>query len=73
MKNLSKQELREAIITAHGMATAKYIQNDMIMRNRIGNVLEKAIRNDSIMSGFLGRQDGDSSRDILKGNTDLED
>lgn len=69
---LTKEQLRDYIIRIHGMATSNYLQTDTEMRNRIGNLCEKAIESDKIMKGFLGRGGKYADRDFFK-NGGLED
>ena len=64
-KLLSKQEMRDAILNAHQMATANYAQSDTEMRRRIGLVLERAVDADDVMRGLLGRGGPCADRDIL--------
>lgn len=70
---LTKAQMREYIIIAHGMASSNYVQSDTVMRNRIAKFLDAAITNDEIMSGLLGRENGNSSQDILTGTVNLDD
>ena len=71
MSNLDSTELRDLIIRAHGMATGRYVQSDTEMRERIGDMLEDAIRRDDTMNGFLGRGGPEACRDILSGTGSL--
>jgi len=51
---LDSCELRECIITCHGMATGNYVQGPAVMLDRIGRKLGRAIATDSIMTAVLG-------------------
>lgn len=73
VKNLSKEDMRNYILNAHSMALANMVQTDTEMRKRIGALLERAVSEDDIMSGFLGRPTGDSSRDIMGEDRGLAD
>jgi len=64
--------MRDYIIRAHGMATGNYVQSDAEMRRRIGEMLEKAIREDAVMLGFLGHGGPMAGCDILGGNCSLK-
>ena len=72
INQLTVAQLRDVIITAHGMATCRYIQSDTIMRTRIGKLLEKTIEADDIMRGFLGRGGPCASSDIIGGTGSLD-
>lgn len=70
---LSKDDLRDCLISAHGMATGRYVQSDTVMRQRIGNLLEKAISADDVMRGFLGYGGLLHGRDLATGSGSLAD
>ena len=64
-------ELRDIIVRAHGMATGSYVQDDTEMRRRIGKLLDKAIDEDDVMRGFLGRGGPLAHLDMLTGSGSL--
>ena len=67
MPELSTADLRDYLIRAHEMATCNFVQTDTEMRRRIGAMLDKAINEDDVMRGFLGRGGPRADLDCIDG------
>lgn len=67
--------LRDMVIRAFEMTNPNFNRSRDPAEKvaRIGEYLSLAIDADPTMAGFLGRPNGDKSRDILSGNGSLED
>lgn len=70
--NLTKADLRDYIIRAHGMSDGSYLHPPDEMLRRINNMLGKAIMGDSVMKSFLGYSD-DHSHNMFGGSGTLDD
>lgn len=68
---IAASTLRDVIIRAHGMATGRHVQSETERLARIGRLLDKAIDDDPIMRGFLGRGGPMAERDLLGGSGSL--
>lgn len=67
--------LRDMVIRAFELANPAFNRNQdpQAKLKRIGEYLSLAIDADPVMAGFLGRPNGDASRDLMSGNGSLAD
>lgn len=73
MSILSPEELRNAIVLIHELATGNWVQSDAELLRRIGKRLDKVIQEDDIMKGFLGYGGPYSGNDLITGTGGLSE
>lgn len=67
--------LRDMVIRAFELTNPNFNRRQDLAEKlaRVAQYLDMAINADPVMAGFLGRPNGDTSRDILSGNGSLAD